>query len=518
MMKSARLRSILFLAALFIAPGLQAQTTSPATAPGAPTATSPVPAASPEQGTSPAATSANPTASGATTSPTVAPATAASASATAASASATAASAAAASKAAADAIAKKRAIILYGIDSELIDLFNSLTAAKDSTFNADTKDVFERSKDAKLRGAILELWRSLAWKGGEQDAAKVVTDRDNEDPAVVASALGYLGEIKSKAALTEGKAILDENNSTILPALISMLGKVGGDPEVDLIMTWLKGDTALPAFREAAIRALGDMGSKKAADWLATTLGDNGVSRFERVIAAESLGKIALTASVDPLVKAAQSDDALVRAAAIGALGNFSDKTAEDAIVESLRDSYPAARVAGCKAIAKRKIEAALPNLEYKAQNDPDKGVKTEAIKSIAALGGKEGFAFLSTIMDDSNSPVDLRQLAFGLLIRDDAAASMKVLLARLAEEAKATDRTMFTALTREIAAAADAPAAAPLARILLRDKDYLIRLGGLQWAKATKSPDIKADVAALASSDPSEAVKKFAAQVLSLY
>ncbi len=492
-MKSARIWSTLLLAAMLLAPGLQAQTAAPATAP-TPAET---PAASPAQGASPAATSAT---SAQTTSPVATS------------------SSTAASKAAADAIAKKRAIILYGIDSELIDLFNSLTASKDSTFNADTKDVFERSKDAKLRGAILELWRSLAWKGGEQDAAKVVTDRDNEDPAVVASALGYLGEIKSKAALPESKTILDENNSTIVPALISMLGKVGGDPEVELLLNWLKGDTALPAFREAAIRALGDIASKKAADWLATTLGDNGVSRFERVIAAESLGKIALPTSVDPLVKAAQSDDALVRAAAIAALGNFSDKAAQDAIVESLRDSYPAARVAGCKAIAKRKIVAALPNLEYKAQNDPDKGVKTEAIKSIAALGGKDAFAFLSTIMDDSSSPLDLRQLAFGLLMRDDATASMKALLARLADEAKATDRTMFTALTREIAGASDAPAAAPLAKILLRDKDYLIRLGGLQWARATKSPDIKADVAALASSDPSEAVKKFAAQVLSLY
>ncbi|HUX40816.1 MAG TPA: HEAT repeat domain-containing protein [Rectinemataceae bacterium] len=517
-MKLARVVTGLLLAAMLFTPDIQAQPIPSASAPIAPVATSPAPAASPMQGSSSTAGSATAPATPPSAAPSTPPAPALTTSSTATSTSSASPSSSAASKAAADAIAKKRAIILYGIDSELIDLFNSLTATKDSTFNADTKDVFERSKDAKLRGAILELWRSLAWKGGEQDGAKVVTDRDNEDPAVVASALGYLGEIKSKAVLPEAKTILDENNSAVVPALISMLGKVGADPEVDLLLTWLKGDTALPAFREAAIRALGDIGSKKAADWLATTLGDNGVSRFERVIAAESLGKIALPASVDPLVKAAQSDDALVRAAAVGALGDFTDKAAEDAIVESLRDSYPAARVAGCKAIAKRKLVAALPNLEYKAQNDPDKGVKTEAIKSIAALGGKDAFGFLATIMDDANSPVDLRQLAFGLLMRDDAAGSMKALLARLTDEAKATDRTMFTALTREIAGAADASAAAPLAKILLRDKDYLIRLGGLQWARATKSPDIKADVAALASSDPSEAVKKFASQVLSLY
>ncbi|MDA8411459.1 MAG: HEAT repeat domain-containing protein, partial [Treponema sp.] len=420
---------------------------------------------------------------------------------------------------AAAAVDQKRAVILYGIDSELIDLFASLEAQKDSTYNADTKGVFERTKDPKLRGAILELWKSLAWKGGEQDAASVVTGRDNEDPSVVASALGYLAEIKSKAALPQAKAILDENNNAIVPALISMVGKVGGPAEEDLVLNWLKGDTALPAFREAAIRALGDMGSKKSADWLASNLGDNGVPRYERVIAAESLGKIGLAESIDPLIKATQSEDALVRAAAIGALGSFSVKPAEDAIVESLRDAYPAARIAACKAIAKLKIGSALPNLEYKARYDPDNGVKTEAIMSIAILGGKDAYAFLATIMTDQAAATDLRRLSFGRLMRDDPASSMNALLAVLKKEAaSANDRPVFIDLTHEISSASDAPAAAPLARVLLADKDYLIRLGGLQWAKATKSPDIKAEVAALASSDPSEAVKKFAAQVLAAY
>ncbi|HUX36989.1 MAG TPA: HEAT repeat domain-containing protein [Rectinemataceae bacterium] len=413
---------------------------------------------------------------------------------------------------------KRRDIILYGIDSELIDLFGNLASEKNSAYNDDTKAVFERTKNPKLLGAILELWSSLDWKGGEKDAADLVGNRDNQDARVVASALAYLGKIKSKAGLTYAKAMLDENDTTIIPSLIGMMGKVGGEPEEDILLSWLKGDTIQEAFREAAIQALGDMGAKKSVDWLSTLLKDSGAQRYERVLAATSLGKIAMPSSLDTLIKAAQGDDTLVQASAIAAIGNLDGAAADSALIEALRDSYPQSRIAACKAIAQKKLAIALPNLEYKATNDPDKGVKTEAVKSIAALGKKDGFAFLVKMMNDDSASPEMRRLAFGLLMRKDASSSMDALLARLGTEAKSADRSLYTVFVREIASAADAADAAPLAKILLGDKDYLIRLGGLQWAQGTKSPAIEAEVAALAMADPNEAVKKLAAHVLSLY
>lgn len=413
---------------------------------------------------------------------------------------------------------RRRATILYGIDSELIELFTSLSTEKDSSYNADIKTVFERTKSPKLRAAVLGLWKDLAWKGGETAAVDVVKGRDNEDPKVVVAALDYLGEIKSKGALGYAKALLDENDRNIVPALISLLGKVGGPEEEGLLLDWLKNTDAQPANREAALRALGDMGSKKAVEQLVDLMADSGAPRFERIIAAESLGKIGDASALAPLVKAAQGDDSMLRASAVQALGSFKDPQADAALLDALRDSYPASRVAACKAIAKRGLAAALPNLEYKAENDPDKGVRSEALRSLGALGLRPAFAFLGKVLDDPKGTADMRQLAFGILVRKDAKASMGLLLARLRAEAASTDRSLYTGLSRELSGAADAPDAAPLAKVLLSDKDYLYRLGGLQWARATKSPDIKAEVAALASSDPNEAVKKLAAQVLALY
>jgi len=91
----------------------------------------------------------------------------------------------------------------------------------------------------------------------------------------------------------------------------------------------------------------------------------------------------------------------------------------------------------------------------------------------------------------------------------------MPFLVERLKAEAAEKDRAFYTALSRELSAADDAIEAAPLARVLLADKDYLFRIGGLEWARKTKSADIRPDLEAIAQNDPSDIVRKRALEIL---
>jgi HEAT repeat protein len=293
------------------------------------------------------------------------------------------------------------------------------------------------------------------------------------------------------------------------------MGKAGSGKEEDILLSWLKGDAPTPALREAAIRALGDIGSKKAAETLGKILEDGSASRFERVYSAEALAKIAWAPSLDSLVKAANGDDGTVQAAAVEAIGSFDGAAAETALLEALRDSYAKSRVAACKALGKKRLETAVPNLEYKASSDPDKGVKSEALRALAAIGSRASFEFMATLMQDRRGDASIRVLAFGLLARKDVHARQGALLAILQEESKTVDRGLYTSLVREIAQASDAPDAVELARFLLSDRDYLIRLGGIEWARVTKSTALNADIQALAEKDPAEAVRKRASEVL---
>lgn len=414
---------------------------------------------------------------------------------------------------------KKRSdTIRYGIESEILELIKTLGSEKDSSHNQELLDLLISSRSSKLRSAILDFFRSLSWPDAEDEALRLVEDRDLEDDALVASALAYLAEIRSAKALDFASAIIEEDNKKILPSLVRLLGRAGGTKEEDLLLAWLEGDAPTESLRQEAIRALGEIGSKKAAESLMKIAENGEAPRFNRIYACEALAKIKYPASVSSLVKAANGEDPNVRSAAVEALGAFADKEAQSALREALRDGFVKSRVAACKAIAAQGLVSAVPALIYKAENDPERAVKIEAMRSLAELGGEESLGYLRAYLDDKKHEMALRVTVFGLLARKDAAGSMDLLAQKLLAESKEKDRSYFTALAREIANAEDAKAAAPLARILLADSDYLIRLGGLEWARRTKSPDIAADIASIAEKDPSDAVRKRASEILSLF
>ncbi|MEI6388004.1 MAG: HEAT repeat domain-containing protein [Spirochaetota bacterium] len=410
---------------------------------------------------------------------------------------------------------KRQAIVKYGIESELLELFGDLSAEKNGRFNEDTRALFIASRSVKLRTAVLELWKVLAWSGGESTALDVVQGRDNQEITLVASCLRYLAEIKSRRALEYAKVLLDENDKTILPQLFMLLGRAGGGPEEDILLDWMGKDTGNPAFKESAIKALGEIKSQKAVDALVKIVDDSAQVQPDRLAAVDALGKIGNQKAVASLVKASTGDSAVIQAAAIEALGAFTGADAEAAILDALRSSFPKTRIAACKAVATRKLTRAEPNLEYKAKNDPDKAVKTEALRALSRLGGPEAFAFIAGIMNDRKLDSPSRGLAFGLLARNDPKASMQTMSTLLSAEAKTPDRYLFKILAKEVANARDAPDIAPLARILMADKEYEIRIGGLEWARLTGAPDIKADVTRLSVSDSEIAVRKRAASVL---
>ncbi|MEI6874048.1 MAG: HEAT repeat domain-containing protein [Spirochaetota bacterium] len=418
----------------------------------------------------------------------------------------------------ADPVASRAATIRFGIESELLDLFKALGSEKEARYNDEILALFIASSSPKLRTAALDLFRSLSWKGAEEAALDCLKGRDNEDPLLVAGALSYLAEIKSSKALAYAQSIIDENNKALLPALVTLLGRAGGEREEDILLAWIKGDSPNQQLRESAIRALGDIGSAKATESLIKIVSDAAAPRFERVFAAEALSKIGQKSALGALIKVANGEDPTVRAAAIEALGSFDAAEAERALLEALRDSFAKSRIAACKALGKKRLKSAIPNLEYKASNDPEKSVKVEALRALGEIGGTESFSFILSLLENRKGESSQRSLAFGILARKDPGSSLDALGLILAEEAKTADRTLYTSLVREVAAAGEIAEIAPLALFIMADKDYLMRLGGLEWAKTAKSPAAKTVLENLAARDPNEAVRKKANDILGLY
>lgn len=418
---------------------------------------------------------------------------------------------------AADKESKRRDTIRYGIDSEILDLVKSLGADKDASLNEDLAELLGRTRSPKLRVALLDFFAGLEWKGVEPQALKLVEGRDLLDSASVSSALLYLATIRSKDALAFSATIIKEDDKKLLPALIRLMGRSGGKDEEELLLGWFEGDSATEALRQEAIRALGEIGSTKAAEKLAAIVKDPAKSKGDRMTACDALGKIKDSSTVPSLIEAANGDDANVRENAVGALASFSDEASASAIVEALRDSDVKARINACKGIATRRIASADPFLRYKAANDPAAAVKTEALKALAALGG-ESFAFLREKMVDKKLDNQTRALCFNLLMRKDAPQSMGALKTELAAQATEKERSLYTAYLRELANAIDAPDASPLAAIALSDKDPNMRIAAVEWARKNKVASFKTDLERLKADDPSEMIRKRATEALASY
>jgi HEAT repeat protein len=372
--------------------------------------------------------------------------------------------------------------------------------------------------------AILDVFASFEWKGAENLALGLVEDRDNQDAELVGSSLSYLAAIKSKDALRFAEAIIKEDNKKLLPSLVKLMGRAGGESEEATLLGWFDSDSVTPSLKEEAIRALGEIGSSKAAERLGKLALDGSASKGARMLACDALAKIKDASSAEVLVKAANDADPNVRTQAIGALGAFAamdgapGEAAKGAIAEALRDSYAKARIAACKSAADAKVAQALPFLLYKARSDPERAVKVEACKSLAIVGGDESFAFLRARLEDAKEDSGLRVLCFGLLGRYDPALSLPTLEARLKTEALEKERSFYTALAREVSIADKSPGIGSLARILLADKEYLIRVAGIEWARKNKAQDFKPDLERLAKEDPSDLIKKRAAEALKAY
>jgi HEAT repeat protein len=419
--------------------------------------------------------------------------------------------------------AKRRDTIRYGIDSEIGDLIKDLATEKDGRYNDDLLNVLANSHSPKLRAAILDFYSSIEWHGAEKVALGLLEDRDNQDVDLVGSALSYAASIRSKEALRVSGGIIKEDNKKLLIPLVRLMGRAGGAAEEDLLLGWFDGDSSTPALKEEAIKALGEIGSTKSAERLGKLVLDETAGKAERMFACAALAKIKEASSVGPLVKAANDADPNVRTSALEALGSFADgsgasgETARGAIAEGLRDSFAKARIAACKAAAEGKVAQALPFLRYKAQNDPEKSVKIEAFRSLAAIGG-DSFVFLRGRLEDPKEDTALRALCFGLLARYDPVGSGPVLEARLRTEAAEKERSFYTDLAREISNADKAPGIGFLARVLLSDKEYLIRIAAIEWIRKNKAQDLKPDLERLSKDDPSDMIRKHAADALKAF
>lgn len=399
-------------------------------------------------------------------------------------------------------------ILQYGIETQVIELINTLKSEKNKDYTEDLLPIFDSVTSPRLRSAILEYYGQLELDLAASRAAVIIANRDESPDTLVGSAFSYLLGLKSDAALEHARRILEDDERKYLGAAIKIVGVSGKDDDVQILRTLYESSSTEVGIKQEILLAFGKMRASSSFELLASIAAAEDEGKIERMYACTALGDLGDPRAVPVLINTSVAGDPNIRANSITALQNFEGKEVDNAILQGLRDQHVAPRAAAVKASEKRQIKAAIPFLEFRIKSDPERSIKDAAIFALATIGGKDGWEFLTVFLEDGKSPLAHRASAFVAILTHGSADDLERPMAVIKAAADEKDKAVFLALARA-SMASNAPQAIQVARFLLTNSDHLIRLGAIAWAERNKAVELLPELKALAESDQVESLRK---------
>lgn len=399
-------------------------------------------------------------------------------------------------------------VLRYGIETQVIELITTLGTEKNKEYVENLLPVFDSATSPKLRAIILDYYGSLELDMAVSRAAGIIAGRDEVADTLVGTAFSYLLGLKSDAASDQARRIIKDDEQKYLKAAIKILGSTGKDEDVEILRVLYESASSDAGIKQEILLAFGKMRALSSFELLASIASAEDAGKIERMYACTALGDLGEARAISVLIGASVVTDPNIRASALAALQNFDDKTADNAILQGLRDQHVIPRLAAVKAAGKRQLKDAIPFLEFRIKSDPERSIKDASIEVLASMGGKGGLDFLSTFLEDTKSPLAHRASAFVAILTHGDSGDLERPMVVLKASAADKDKAVFTALARA-AMASSAPLAVHAARFLLSNSDHLFRLGAVAWAERNKSTELLPELKIIAESDPVESLRK---------
>ncbi|MDR2796909.1 MAG: HEAT repeat domain-containing protein [Treponema sp.] len=346
--------------------------------------------------------------------------------------------------------------IRYGTETEIAALIQTLKSERTSALQSKSENtlddaliaVTQTTRNQNILSGVLSFFGDRDKKGLEQRAIKAIEEREDEANETVMAAIDYLGKVKAADALEPLEKLLDAQEQGFMGSAFRALGRVasGGsaqdkDDTAAYLMDFYTNRNPPDISRRDIILALGETGSQAGVSLLIEIAENNQERGGLRMVALEGLAKIGDSSGLDAILQALSSTDPNVRSTAVSALGPFSGKSVDDAILESFRDSYYRTRIGAASAAGTRKLTEAIPYLQYRAERDEVPSVRDEAIKALGAIGTAEAQAILERLFVERKHPNRIRIRAAEMLLLNNPEAYTEKVIIEL-DDAKKTNQT----------------------------------------------------------------------------
>jgi HEAT repeat protein len=397
---------------------------------------------------------------------------------------------------------RRREIIRYGTDAEILKLVTDLETEKAEYLDDELLAVLESTKNGKIISTVFGFFGRRKITPAEPRAIRTIRDRDMEANEAVEAAIDYLGRIASKEAPAALKEVLESEEARFMESAVRALGRSGGgevaDENAAYLLSYYEEREPSDGLKQVIVSALGELRSKAATAFLSDLARNGDEKAVRRMAALEAIGMIGDPEGLDAVLESLTASDANVRAVAVGALGPFSGDKVDGAILEAFRDSFYKARSAAAKAAGQRKLEAAIQYLRYRAERDEVPAVREDAIRALGAIGSASALDAVRSIFNEKKQIDRVRIAAAATLLEHDEAGSANGIVAALDEAKKQKRTALYNGLLKALSEG-KSQGLEDFTRRLLGSEDITDKLYGLDLAKGNGFRSLESEIKKLA-------------------
>lgn len=234
-------------------------------------------------------------------------------------------------------IEKRERTLVYGLESDVTSLIDTLIKEKDFTYTNQLFDIYVQSQNIVVREKII-----LYFMNAEDYALKELVLETLEDPwdekkQVVKAMLQYVGKLKITEA---GPLILDlvkTDDEAYFENAVIALGLVGGEEEALYLAEYFQNEAPSVIKKQALMKALVNMNEEAIWDFLVETMQNEDENTYVRMYASEALGNTKKPEAVDLLIDMFSNSDINIRVYAIKGLAHFNDEKNDTGTYRSLK-------------------------------------------------------------------------------------------------------------------------------------------------------------------------------------
>ncbi|MGP1521233.1 MAG: HEAT repeat domain-containing protein [Treponema sp.] len=379
---------------------------------------------------------------------------------------------------------EKKALILYGLEGDLINLIKELKEKEDDRFNDELVDVLSNTRSSTLKTSIVDFFASRHLNPINSFVLEILENMDSYKNIEVNTSLYYVGENQVKEAVPYILYILENERFEFAESAINALGKIGGEKEALRLIEFYQNIAMDDAkkeiiLKEAVMRALENLSFAECFDFLLEIIEDENENVVVRSLAVSALSKIQSADVFSKLVVLYSSSEPLIRASAIKSISKFDSGEARNLIVQACKDSQYKVRLEAINAI-NFTSDNVCDVVLYRAKTDPEVSIKILSIEKLVFLNCSVANDWLIKTFNDDNASLSIRVKIAKELLEKNSELIIKD-VERVAIEAVSSDK--YKKLAYELGrvlAKIKTDATSKIAESYIKSKDVLTRTLGL--------------------------------------